>query len=396
MTTAAPNDPMAASGLLVQVVPCFVDLERETGGVANIVRQICLKLADKRKRTLLLCGNTELGKTVAQPGFRRVSEYLSVQVFAQRGHPMWGPTTALKQRIAALAENAIFHVHTCFSAFTETAMRCASRRRIPYVFTPHGKLSREALGRNRLPKILWWNFMTKAVIRRAARIGLSSSRERESLLKLGLNQNCAIVPNGYELPEGNDQPPSRPEIAEPYILFLGYLDPRKQPEFLVRVFAQSKLQNTHRLVIAGPDSYGHRAVVEAQVRSLGVSERVAFTGQVAGVRKWGLLRHAACVCLPSLAEGMPVVLAEALGAGTPSIYSTNCNFPELAQRGAGIELNGFSSQEWAKALEGLCDSESLQKSMRESANLIAPEFTWQAIVEKWAALYAAVEGNADG
>lgn len=275
-------------------------------------------------------------------------------------------------------------------------MRCASHRRIPYVFTPHGKLSREALDKNRLAKKLWWNFMAKPVVRNATRIGLSSSREAESFPELGLNGHCQVIPNGFEPVAEAGQTTEGLELTEPYILFLGYLDPRKQPEFLVRVFALSKLENTHRLVFAGPDAYGHRAKVEAEAKSLGLTGRVIFTGQVSGARKWALLGHAACVCLPSLAEGMPVVLAEALGAGTPSIYSSNCNFPELAQRGAGIELYGFNQQEWARALEGLCGSEGLQQSMRESANRIAPEYTWQAIATKWATLYDAVRGNGNG
>ena len=52
---------------IIQIAPCYVDIYNETGGVANIIRQICLYLEQKKINTVLICTNTELGKTLPNP-----------------------------------------------------------------------------------------------------------------------------------------------------------------------------------------------------------------------------------------------------------------------------------------------------------------------------------------
>lgn len=376
--------------LIVQVVPCYVDLEKETGGVANIVRQICLKLADMHRQTLLLCGNTELCKTVAEPGFRRASEDLAAQVFSQRRHPLLGPTAALRRRIQALPRHTILHVHTCFSAFTEAAMRCAARNGIPYIFTPHGKLSREFLRNKKALKMLWWKLVARTCVAKASEIALSSGAESALFSELGISDRLTVIPNGFEPFSQDFEERDASEIALPYVLFLGYLDPRKQPEFLVRMFAHSRLAQTHALVFAGPDSYGHRAVIEAEVTAAGLEKMVIFTGPVSGRRKWNLLSNATCLCLPSRAEGLPVILCEAIGAGLPVLFSEACNFADLADKGAGIELKGFDVSVWRNALEKICLSRETQARMHAAARRLSSQYTWRNIAERWITLYDAV------
>jgi hypothetical protein len=80
---------------IIQICPCYVDLEHETGGVANIVRQICLQLVKQRKHVLLLCGNRELGKVKASPGCARINDFLTVEILDQKSHPLLGPTNEL-------------------------------------------------------------------------------------------------------------------------------------------------------------------------------------------------------------------------------------------------------------------------------------------------------------
>jgi len=371
--------------LIVEVCPCYVNLEGETGGVSNIVRQICLRLVAAQRHVLLLCGNTELGRVVAAPGRKEVNEYLTTQVFSQRPHPVLGPTRSVRAVLRRLPRDCVAHVHTCFSAFTESAMAVLSRRGTPFVFTPHGKLSAYTMSSRSLSKTLWWSTVAGGCVRRASIVAVSGSAEASLFPSLGLRQPSVVIPNGYEAPASpiSDVPTSE----APYVLFLGYLDPRKQPEFLVRAFARSRACGTHTLVIVGPDTYGHESVVRKTVDLCGMANRVTIRGPVYGVDKWMLLRHAACFCLPSRGEGLPVVLSEALGAGTPIVYSAACNFPEIQAQRAGIELGGFVEEEWADAIDRVCLQEELRQSMRAAALRMGAELSWERIVPRWADLY---------
>jgi glycosyltransferase involved in cell wall biosynthesis len=386
--TAKSGDQSLDVPLIVEVCPCYVNLEGETGGVANIVRQICLHLAVSRRRVLLLCGNTELGNVVARPGQKDVNDYLAVQVFAQRANPLLGPTRSLKAALRELPGDCVVHVHSCFSAFTESAMSVLSKRGIPFVFTPHGKLSGHMMSHKGLSKRMWWSAFTRRYVRRASAIALSGSAEADLFPALGLRQPFVVIPNGYEMPA--DATAERLPVESPYILFLGYLDPRKQPEFLVRAFAKSKTAASHKLLIVGPDTYGHETAVRQTVDTCGIRDRVTILGAKYGVEKWNLLRHAACLCLPSRGEGLPVVLCEALGAGVPAVYSKACNFPEVRAVGAGVELDGFSETAWADAIDLVCLDREAQSRMRAAARRMAGEYSWTNIVARWRDLYDAI------
>jgi glycosyltransferase involved in cell wall biosynthesis len=223
-------------------------------------------------------------------------------------------------------------------------------------------------------------------VRRASAIYLSSKAEAAAFGRLGLPFNFGVVPNGFEK-DWSGSTPAIPIPAKPYVLFLGYLDPRKQPDFLVRAFAQSRARATHMLVLAGPDAYGFRSELEREVDRAGVGEHTLFVGPVYGASKWALLENACCLCLPSKAEGFPLVLAEALGAGIPSIYSMQCNFPEAASAGAGLEITNFGTESWLQAIEMVCLDNDLNHKMRLAAQALAPRYSWSRIAQEWLSVY---------
>jgi len=114
---------------------------------------------------------------------------------------------------------------------------------------------------------------------------------------------------------------------------------------------------------------------------------VIFYGATHGRDKWDLLKEAACLCLPSKGEGLPVVLSEALGAGLPSIFSEASNFPEIADVGAGIMLEGFETAQWAEAIDRVCLDRRTSERMRKAAEGMRPSYAWPAIVKRWCDVY---------
>lgn len=378
---------------IVQISPCFVDFERETGGVSNVVRQITLKTSENGLRNTVFCGNTELGATKYSPCIEKISDNIVRNVQYQRRHPLLGPRIDLSQCSFSSDEYPVAHIHTCFSRFTESAMSYCISHKIPFIFTPHGKLSPLTFSKNHLIKTMFWHIRTAALIRHAAKVVICGSSEACLFKKLGITNEVEVVPNGYEEKVSKLSDGAKTLINEPYILFLSYLEKRKQPGFLIEAFAQSSLRNTYKLVIAGPDSYGHKAELERIVRRTHLSDRVVFWGAAYGAEKANLFQNAACFCLPSKAEGQPVVLSEAIGVGVPVLYSSSCNFPELAQAGCGIELSEFNVLLWTKALEGICVDQDTNMRMRESAVRIKSRYTWSVICKEWDRIYCETGGR---
>ncbi len=118
----------------------------------------------------------------------------------------------------------------------------------------------------------------------------------------------------------------------PVILGVGELSPRKDFATLLRAFAKLRGQGLAcRLMILGRGS--QRDALLAEAAALGVAEDVALPGFSSEV--FAYMTHASAFVLCSRWEGMPVVLIEALGCGTP-VIATDCpgGSRELLQDGA--------------------------------------------------------------
>ena len=73
--------------------------------------------------------------------------------------------------------------------------------------------------------------------------------------------------------------------------------------------------------------------LEALAAKLGVGDRIAFTGAVGQDRIRELYAAADVFCLPSFAEGVPVVLMEAMAMEVPVVTSRIMGIPELVEDG---------------------------------------------------------------
>ncbi|MET0068374.1 MAG: glycosyltransferase [Candidatus Thiodiazotropha sp.] len=146
----------------------------------------------------------------------------------------------------------------------------------------------------------------------AASIGLA--RERISVVP------SPIITPGFQarLDEPLDHPWFRP--GEPrVILGVGELCRRKDFATLIRAFAEIAPDYDCRLLILGEGRARER--LEAQVQSLKLADRVSLPGFVEN--PYPYMKRAGLFVLSSRWEGMPVVLIEALAAGTP-VAATDC------------------------------------------------------------------------
>ena len=103
----------------------------------------------------------------------------------------------------------------------------------------------------------------------------------------------------------------------------------KAPHILIDSLAKCLHQGCDvRLEIVGDGIY--RGQLQQQVSKLGIENRVQFTGQVSSGRPvWNRLDENHLFVLPSLTEGLPRAMIEAMARGMPCIGSTAGGIPEL-------------------------------------------------------------------
>ncbi len=116
------------------------------------------------------------------------------------------------------------------------------------------------------------------------------------------------------------------------LLCVARLSAEKCPLDLVSAVATLRDEGCDaQLVFAGDGDL--REAVEGRARRLGVEDAVEVTGFLTSAQVRSRIRDARCVVLPSVAEGLPVVLMEALAMGRPVVATWVAGVPELVRPG---------------------------------------------------------------
>lgn len=127
--------------------------------------------------------------------------------------------------------------------------------------------------------------------------------------------------------------PARPDDPpEGYLLYVGRLRIRKGVEVLLEAFAALRQdQPKARLVVAG--SGEQREALEHRASVLGLDDAVQFLGRCDASHVRRLLLGARALVVPSIYEGMPLVILEAMASEVPVIASSVSGIPEVVVDG---------------------------------------------------------------
>lgn len=149
------------------------------------------------------------------------------------------------------------------------------------------------------------------------------------------------------------------------ILYVGRFEWEKDPEILVRSMVYVKDANPEWEVCmagSGPLLKNMRDLAE----SLKVESHIKFLGQVSDVQS--LYQNAGIFVLPSVIEGFPNALIEAMSFGLPCICFSDIPYQDIAvhERNA-IVLKERSPEVLGTNINGLINNEELRKSLGEKA-----------------------------
>ena len=119
------------------------------------------------------------------------------------------------------------------------------------------------------------------------------------------------------------------------IVFLGRVVDEKQIDKLLRAFAKLDPALDARLEVVGGGDQEHK--LKALAASLGITDRVAFTGYVDEAYLRHALTRATVFAMPSIAELQSISTMEAMASGLPIVAANAMALPHLVHDGE----NGF-------------------------------------------------------
>jgi colanic acid/amylovoran biosynthesis glycosyltransferase len=244
------------------------------------------------------------------------------------------------------------HVHfgnvACDVALLATCLGPRGDARTPrtFSFTVHGPTEFFELSENRLEE--------KA--RRAALVVCISNFARSQLMSITDYDeweklrivHCGIDPDVFAPVERVRR------SGEPLrILCVGRLVAVKGQAVLLEALADLRRRGmaVHLTLVGDGPS---RAALERRATQLGLGEHVTFTGPMGDDRMPGFYADADVFCLPTFAEGLPIVLMEAMATELPVVTTPVAGIPELVEdRVTGRIVAPSDAGQLADALEEL-------------------------------------------
>ena len=185
---------------------------------------------------------------------------------------------------------------------------------------------------------------------------------------------------------------ARYRLTGSYLLYVGTLHPRKNLVRLIQAFASvlQSLRNISteasgtasalQLVLAGQKGWLYDEIL-AQVRRLGLIDRVVLTGYIPDDDLPALLSGALAFVFPSLYEGFGLPVLEAMGCGTPVVCSNASSLPEVAGD-AALLVDPLDTEALTAALVRIVADEGLRRELVAQGFRQVQRFSWQRCAQE--------------
>ncbi len=224
--------------------------------------------------------------------------------------------------------------------------------------------------------LYYWKYLALPSARRVTRIVTVSNQSRQEVaqaLRLPL-ERIETVYNSIDdqfrqgiSPEQVASAVARYRLTQPYILFVGTIQARKNIRALIRSFERLAPEMPDvQLVLAGGLSENSEAIVRDAMQSP-VAGRIRLTGRVAYEDLPALYAGARVLVLPSKYEGFGLTMVEAMACGTPVVANNASCLPEVAGD-AALLADADDAAAFAATIQRVMEDEVLR------ADLIARGF----------------------
>ncbi len=245
------------------------------------------------------------------------------------------------------------------------------------------------MGRSVIVKGEWTGMIVVRRAWRAARVIAVSSTLRDLALRTWPEGRIEVIPNGVDV--DRFQPCTHRDSAEVggemLLVVVARLIEIKGIQHLLTALSllPEEMRRKIHLRLCGTGPY--EAELRRQAEQVGMTAQVEFSGLVSYEEIPARLHEADLFVLPSLQEGLPLSLLEAMASGLPVVATTVGGIPGMVKDGEnGLLVPAADPTALRDALVRLLTNPVLRRSLGASARRTAEAWSWSAVWERYEAL----------
>ena len=212
----------------------------------------------------------------------------------------------------------------------------------------------------------WMKFILKRVFSKRSPVIVLSTVEQQIISEQYKTSNVHVLPNCVDLNEAKAFHRVYNTAAMPNLLFIGRISTSKGIEYIYQALKELKSKQVafkFYMAGAGPDENEY---VEKFSQLLGSG--FEFKGVVSGLTKTNLFKSCDVFLLPSLFEGLPMSLLEAMSFGLVPVVTPVGSMKHVIKTGYnGVLLNENPAVEIAAAIEGFAATKESIKTLSGNA-----------------------------
>jgi len=237
------------------------------------------------------------------------------------------------------------------------------------------------------------SLISRLVLKNADAVIALTEDMKKQMLKIH-SREISIIPNGVEIETFSaiTREEARRTLGidahEKILLYVGRLHPAKGVRYLVK--AMDIIKNYYgdnvKLIIVGDGE--QRDYLLRLTRKLNLENYIIFVGEVPHRNIPIYLKAADVLILPSLREGFPLIILEAMTAGLPIIATRVGGVPEIIKDYEnGFVVGPMSPHQIAEKCLLLLKDEKLRKKISKNNIEKAKEFSWEKVTQNLERLY---------
>ena len=232
----------------------------------------------------------------------------------------------------------------------------------------------------------------KRYIKLADAVITEDENTRNALGRMGIDTSkVTLIPSGVDVERAQATVPPALDASwqesGPIIGYIGRVDPRKGVQYLLEAMPAVRQEYPQaQLVLAGGSRHGYDEVIKQMIARLGIADSVHVLGRVEGdiLPYYKLMDR---IVIPSLSEGIPITLGEAMASEVPVIITKLPGvvpFVKPAELVHWAELGSVESLS-AAIIESLGDEQA--ESRKRRALEFISQYTWRAVARRHAEVY---------